>query len=112
MIARISPAFETAFATFTQQWQAIFWAACLGLVITAAESAELSPAAAINKAGRQRMLTQRMIKAYCQAGLGVMPQQSREQIRNAVKLFDAQLRELDSAAPRCRGGFFRLSQLP
>lgn len=98
MIARISPVFGTAFCTCARRWQAILWAACLGLVITAAESAELSPAAAINKAGRQRMLTQRIIKAYCQAGLGVMPQQSREQIRNAVKLFDAQLGELGTAA--------------
>lgn len=49
---------------------------------------------AINKAGRQRMLSQRIVKAYCQIGLKVRPDKSRAILDNSVNLFDAQLVEL------------------
>lgn len=54
---------------------------------------------AINKAGRQRMLTQRIVKAYCQIGLGVQPDKAGQQLQEAVGLFEAQLAELKRAAP-------------
>ena len=36
--------------------------------------------AAIDMAGRQRMLTQRIVKAYCQVGMRVTPEVSRAQL--------------------------------
>jgi hypothetical protein len=56
------------------------------------ESMTLS--AAINKAGRQRMLSQRIVKAYCQVGLKVRADKSRAILDKSVNLFDAQLAEL------------------
>lgn len=71
-------------------------AACLGLAMAVpdAGAADLTLAAAINKAGRQRMLSQRMVKAYCQKGLGVMPASSGRQLTEAMALFERQLAEL------------------
>jgi hypothetical protein len=62
-------------------------------------AADADLATAIDVAGRQRMLTQRIVKAYCQLGLGVTPDVSRAQLTNAVQRFDAQLDDLDRAAP-------------
>lgn len=62
-------------------------------------SQRLTMASAINKAGRQRMLTQRMVKAYCQIGLGVLPEQSAAQLKESIALFDRQLAELKTFAP-------------
>ena len=55
--------------------------------------------AAINKAGRQRMLSQRMAKAYCQMGLGVEVERSKKILDQSVVLFDRQLIELKAFAP-------------
>jgi len=76
-------------------------AICLGLALTwtDAGAADLTMAAAINKAGRQRMLSQRIVKAYCQKGLGVMPSSSEKQLAEAVALFEAQLGELRRVTP-------------
>lgn len=70
-------------------------------------------AQAIDKSGRQRMLTQRIVKAYLQLGQGVTPQVSRRQIHDAVRLFDAQLVELRKIAPdeRSRQSIARLGKL-
>lgn len=51
----------------------------------------------IDIAGRQQMLSQRIVKAYCQVGLGVATEASRAQLQDAVKRFDAQLELLSSA---------------
>jgi hypothetical protein len=71
-------------------------AAGLGAPISAAQ---LTYAEAINKAGRQRMLTQRITKSYCLVGmvvdpLVVTPKHFEEQLQDAVQLFEAQLGEL------------------
>lgn len=60
------------------------------------ESMTLS--AAINKAGGQRMLSQRIIKAYCQVGLKVQTEKSRAILEKSVNLFDVQLAELRQTA--------------
>ena len=54
---------------------------------------------AINKAGRQRMLSQRMAKAYFQIGLGVDTDRSRRVLESSIDLFDGQLVELKNYAP-------------
>ena len=48
-------------------------------------------AAAVNTAGRQRMLTQRIVKAYCAVGQEVLPERSRRQLAEAVEIFERQL---------------------
>jgi hypothetical protein len=68
--------------------------AALGLVPSWAAQADLESASAINKAGRQRMLSQRIAKTYCQVALGISPQASQAQLEASVELFDRQLIEL------------------
>ncbi len=67
-------------------------------LVRAAES-ELSIGAAINKAGRQRMLSQRMAKAYTMRVLGVVPRQAEQLQARSRQLFDTQLGELQTLAP-------------
>lgn len=66
-----------------------------------ARAAGIDYGAAIDTAGRQRMLSQRIVKAYCQLGLGVTPEVSRAQLTAATRRFDAQLDTL------ALGGFGR-----
>lgn len=54
---------------------------------------------AINKAGRERMLSQRMAKAYFQLGQQVDAERSRKILENSVAVFDRQLVELKAYAP-------------
>ncbi|MEM7195261.1 MAG: type IV pili methyl-accepting chemotaxis transducer N-terminal domain-containing protein [Pseudomonadota bacterium] len=55
---------------------------------------------AINVAGRQRMLTQRMIKAYSEVGMDEVYSfhDAHAHLSEAVSLFDRQLRQLDDFA--------------
>lgn len=62
-----------------------------GLVLA---GSDYSLSEAIDDAGRQRMLTQRMLKAYSQIGLGVQPQQGKVELEDAVALFDTQYMRL------------------
>lgn len=67
------------------------------LLFSVAESsmaADMSIGEAINKAGRQRMLTQRMVKAYCQLGQDVRYLVAEKQLKGSVALFDEQLSQL------------------
>lgn len=54
---------------------------------------------AINKAGRQRMLSQRMVKAYLALGLQVKATEASRVMDHSMALFDRQLVELKSFAP-------------
>lgn len=65
----------------------------------AGASEDLSLVSAINKAGRQRMLSQRILFAYCQVGLGVMSDAAQRRLGESVRLFDRQLAELKDFAP-------------
>lgn len=55
--------------------------------------------AAINKAGRERMLSQRMAKAYFQLGQGIDVDRSQRVLDSSIALFDRQLVELKNFAP-------------
>lgn len=54
---------------------------------------------AINRAGRERMLSQRMAKAYFQIGQGIDTERSRVVLDSSIALFDRQLVELKNYAP-------------
>ena len=54
---------------------------------------------AINKAGRQRMLSQRMAKAYFQIGQQVEVARSKKILDSSISTFDRQLVELKNFAP-------------
>ncbi|MCX7217881.1 MAG: type IV pili methyl-accepting chemotaxis transducer N-terminal domain-containing protein [Burkholderiales bacterium] len=54
---------------------------------------------AINKSGRQRMLSQRMAKAYLQLGQGIDTYHSRKILASSITTFEAQLAELSAYAP-------------
>ena len=67
--------------------------------VSAAYAVELTYATAIDKAGRQRMLTQRIVKSYVQVGLGANVSLSKQQLQESVYLFETQLAELKHFAP-------------
>lgn len=71
----------------------------LSLNTTNASAEITSLAHAINKAGRQRMLSQRIVKAYCLVGLGVQEARAREQLARSIELFEQQFQELKDFAP-------------
>lgn len=54
---------------------------------------------AINKAGRQRMLSQRIAKTYYQIGQNVDLERSQHVLDSSIALFDRQLVELKNYAP-------------
>lgn len=64
-----------------------------------AQAQVINSSDAINKAGRQRMLSQRIAKAYLQIGLGVDLEQSNRILDASLSLFDRQLVELRNYAP-------------
>ena len=57
---------------------------------------------AINKAGRERMLSQRMAKAYFQLGQEVDVERSQRVLDTSIALFDRQLVELKNFAPEAQ----------
>lgn len=60
-----------------------------------ADAAINSMGEAINIAGRQRMLTQRMVKGYCMLGQKVLSAQAESELRQAITLFENQLKDLE-----------------
>lgn len=65
---------------------------------------ELAPAArplglhAVNVSGMQRMLTQRMARAWLMRGAGVMPEQAEACLTESIAVFERQLQELGDIA--------------
>lgn len=75
-------------------------AVIVSLGLSGAAQAQITDVnAAINKAGRERMLSQRMAKAYFQLGLGVDVERSKKVLDTSIALFDRQLVELKNYAP-------------
>ncbi|WP_153131444.1 type IV pili methyl-accepting chemotaxis transducer N-terminal domain-containing protein [Dechloromonas hortensis] len=71
----------------------------LGAAEEARPGAALGLGAAINKAGRQRMLSQRMAKAFAMQVLAVMPDKAASLLDQSRRLFETQLRELATLQP-------------
>lgn len=72
----------------------------------------ISLGAAINKSGRQRMLSQRMAKAYAMQMVGVMPDKAVGLLAASRQLFEVQLGELKGVAPNeaVQGGLGELER--
>lgn len=62
-------------------------------------SPSITDGAAINIAGRQRMLSERMVKAYIQVCIDVDIQKAHQQLSGATALFKKQLVQLTDYAP-------------
>jgi len=71
----------------------LLWVMCLAIVVHAAGPV-LAPAAAVNIAGEQRMLSQRLAKAYAQLGLNVVPAVARVQVKESIARFETNLDRL------------------
>ncbi|EGV51694.1 type IV pili methyl-accepting chemotaxis transducer N-terminal domain-containing protein [Candidatus Endoriftia persephone] len=76
----------------------IFWLVWLAasLLPLSTSAAELTMGEAIDKAGRQRMLTQRIVKAYAMMGQDISYRKAKKQLRSGEKLFTKQLAELQA----------------
>ncbi|MFC3152890.1 type IV pili methyl-accepting chemotaxis transducer N-terminal domain-containing protein [Litoribrevibacter euphylliae] len=59
----------------------------------------MTDAEAINKSGRQRMLSQRMMKSYLMLGADVKVEVAQKQLDDSVALFEQQFLELRDYAP-------------
>ena len=70
------------------------------LCIVDALACAAEPMSLVNRAGEQRMLSQRMVKFYCQVGMDVMPSQSRVALRESIARFEENLEVLKPAAER------------
>lgn len=69
-----------------------------GLPLSSAHGAPSAGRQAINKAGQLRMLSQRILKAYAQLGLGVMPKESAGILSRSVASVNANLADLRGVA--------------
>jgi len=67
---------------------------CAVLLSGGVAAATIDEVQMIDSAGRQRMLTQRIVKAYCQVGLQVTPGVSHAQLVDAIDRFESQLAKL------------------
>ena len=64
-----------------------------------ASEAKMTVATAVNMAGRQRMLSQRMVKAYLMLGQGIAPNDAQRILQQSVDLFESQLVTLKTFQP-------------
>lgn len=72
----------------------LLWVMCLAVTAHAAD--ETVSLATVNLAGEQRMLSQRLAKAYIQAGLNVVPVVANEQIKESITRFEGNLERMQS----------------
>lgn len=77
--------------TFARLW-------LVAVLMVTFHSANAADAAAINLAGQQRMLSQRIVKSWCQIGLNVLPAVSKAQLDDAVQTFETNLKALEPEA--------------
>lgn len=73
--------------------------------------AEADPLVALNAAGEQRMLSQRIVKSFAQLGLNLQPLAAKAQLDDALHRFDANLeslREPAQASPQAGEAFLAL----
>jgi hypothetical protein len=76
-----------------------FAVGAVACALPSANAEVLSLNDAINKAGRQRMLSQRMAKAWLAMGQGIEAQHAEKVMLDSMALFDRQLVELKAYAP-------------
>lgn len=97
------------------------WVLLAGLVFAAAPSAahaesqtvstaKMDVATAVNLSGRQRMLSQRMVKAYLMLGQGIATEDARSILKKSIELFEFQLATLRTfqPTPRVQGALAKL----
>lgn len=96
--ARAAVQGENAGRKVMSRWGRIVLALCtLWLGVAQAEwQGRMSENEAIDRAGMQRMLSQRILKAYCELGLSEPFGDPQAQLTLAVNLFDANLLQLES----------------
>lgn len=70
----------------------VFTSVLIGSCVARADDVSLT--SVIDKAAYQRMLSQRVVKLYCQIGLGVIPEASRVQLAEAIKIYEQNLQDV------------------
>lgn len=73
--------------------------AVVALVADAYAAEAMTVSTAINQAGRERMLSQRLAKAYLMVAYGILPERADVLLKDSLSSFDAQLAELKRFAP-------------
>jgi hypothetical protein len=71
---------------------------CLLAFFASAQTTVLTLGNAINIAGKQRMLTQRMAKSFVFKSIGTLPEQSQKELNSSMLLFEENLKLLQANA--------------